>query len=76
MQKEAQIKYMLKELELDLDIIREKAWSIQDHIDDIRKMCDTNLSKKEVKRQNFKADFKYYFPLIVILLVILGPFLI
>lgn len=76
MKKEAQIKRLLKELELDLDEIRTRAWSIHDQIDDIRKMCDTNLSKKEVKRLNFKADVKYYLPLIVILLVILGPILI
>lgn len=76
MQKEAQIKYILKELELDLDEIRERAWNIQDQIDAIRKACDTNLSEKEAKRQSFKADFKYFFPLIVILLIILGPILI
>jgi hypothetical protein len=76
MKKEAQIKRLLKELELNLDEIRTRAWSIQDQIDDIRKMCDTNLSEKEIKRQNFKADFKYYFPLIVLALIIFGPILI
>lgn len=70
MQKEAQIKYILKDLDLCLDEIRERTWEIQNEVDEIRRLCDTNLSKKEVKRQNFKAGFKYYFPIIVMFLMI------
>lgn len=46
MQKEAQIKYVLKDLELCTDEIWERVWDIQNEIDEIRRLCDTNLSKK------------------------------
>lgn len=76
MKKEAQIKRLLKELELELDKIRTTAWAIEDQVNEIRKTIDSDFTKKDVKRQNFKANFKYYFPLIVLFSIIVWPILV